>query len=281
MAEKDKKLILAPITSWKEVNVDGIEMKQDLTEDAWEFGAPPPRNVYDVKLMLDKDGILSALENADDPHSIWFQIKMIAKIENNADYEGQRVYTQVDTRIFKGKNISRAASLMVKLGFKIPEVITPKKLAQYVEAALKKEPTIKAELDWRGSYQYTDKDGEKKYENVYNHYDEFPLDKDKKTRLHIVTVPNKHNGGNTEIRAMLQLVRFYGKNDELPKFDDLGVKLVSAPKGTTVLQPTLQSTPSVQPTVQPVVNSGPQLVNASAVQEPVTTDDELSLLLQE
>jgi hypothetical protein len=90
-----------------------------------------------------------------------------------------------------------------------------------MEALLKKEPVVKSELEWRGSYSYTDAKGETKYENLWKHYTQFPVDKETGERLHVAMVARQsnHGGGQAEIRAQLQVARFFGKGDELPKID--------------------------------------------------------------
>jgi hypothetical protein len=255
------------VTSLKDA-VDGEELQMDLTEDPYEFGAPPQGDtVYDFKLFLDKDGIKQGLEDQKDPRSVYFQFSLIAKIVEG-EYEGTPVYTNVSTRIWRGKNISTMAGLVVRLGYKIPDKLTPKKLATYLEAILKKEPMVKGELDWRGAYAYPDpKDPNKNlYENVYRHYKDFPEDPDNAgCRLHVVSVTNKHNGGMAEVRAQTQISRFFGKG-EVPKVGGL----VSAPKLVEKAKVAEVPEKPVAPTI--VTGKG---------KAPVSEEEDMQLILSE
>jgi hypothetical protein len=266
---------LKVITNWKEFLLEGNEVTLDLTEDAWEFAAPPPRNVYDVKCFLAKEGLKFGLLDKNDPKSIYINIGIEGKIvSTDEDINGIPVFPFLSTRVYPRRNISTAASFLVKLGYKVPNPITDKKLAMYVEAALKKEPIIKTELDWKGSYSYKDaKTGKDVWENVYNHYEEFPVD-DKGERRHLISVASK-GGGMVEIRAQLKVNRFFGKNDPIPTFSK-GTKLVSAPKSLQPQRmqeptPELAPTPSfVSPPVQPVQ----QTMQVS------TEEEDLNLMLE-
>jgi hypothetical protein len=207
------------IASLKDLLIEGEEMTLDLTEDAWSFGAPPPFGYYQVKLFLDKDGMKQGLNDNNNPNDIYITFKLIAKI-TEGEYEGTPIYTQVTTKVWRGKEISTMAGLIVKLGYKFPNKLTPKKLAMYMEQALKKEPTVIAEVDWQGSYAYPDpKDPNKnKYQVVFKNYSQFPEDKEHPgEKLDRVIVSNQHGGGTVEVRAMTQINRYFGKGDELPK----------------------------------------------------------------
>jgi hypothetical protein len=254
----------------KALALDGEVVSLDLTEDAWEYGAPPPgETVYPMKLFLDKDGILQGYEDEKNPKTVYFQFNLICKIVEG-EFEGTPIYTRVNTRIWRGKNISTMAGLIVKLGFKIPDKLSPKQQALYMQAALKKEPIVKGEVDWRGAYVYKDPKGEDAYENVFRHYRDFPEDKENPgTRLHVVSVTNKHNGGMSEVRAQTQIGRFYGVKEE-----------VRVAKTQTVVGVTkIAEVPELE------LASIPTIAKASSVTTPTkhvaTEDEDIQLMLAE
>ena len=207
------------LTSLAELDVDGEAFKVDYTEDAWSYGAPPPAGVYKVKWMLDKDGLKTGLMDQRDPRSVYIQFNLIGTIQDSADgeFDGIPVFSRVNTKIYRGKTISTMAGFLSKCiadVSKIPNPVTPKKLAELTMMVLKKEPVVKTEVEWKGSYSYKDNKGEDKWENVYNSYAEFPIDNETKIKKHIVTVTSKA-GGTAEVRAMLNVVRFYSKTEEV------------------------------------------------------------------
>src|ERR1019366_4241727 len=113
------------IASLKDLLIEGEEMTLDLAEDAWSFGAPPPFGYYSVKLFLDKDGIKQGLEDQNNPNSVYITFKLIAKV-TEGEFEGVPIYTQVTTKIWRGKETCTMAGLIGKLGYKIPNKLTPK-----------------------------------------------------------------------------------------------------------------------------------------------------------
>lgn len=258
---------LALVKDWAQAP-DGTSSQLDLTEDAWEFGAPPPRGLYDLKLFPAKECVKWGLQDSQDKNSVYYFIQMECKVvSENEDYNGVPVFGNVSTRIFRGKSISTAAGLLVKLSYKVPNPITDKQLAMLTEKALKNERIIKAELDWRGAYSYKDAKGQDVWENVFNHYEEFPLDPDKPgTRKHSVTVANKA-GGVAEVRAQLRIIRFFGKDDKLPVIVS-GTTLVSGPRSLiTPPQPHPYSLEQViKPSPQVVQNLPPQMQTPQFVQ---------------
>lgn len=230
--EKDKFEAPKVLGSLAELLVDGEALDLDLTQDAWEFGAPPPRGVYEVKLFIGKDGWKSGTIDPKDPKSVYVQCDLEGKITDR-EYEGQVVFTRVNTRVFRGKNISTMAGLLVKMGHgpaleKARGKLTPKNLSILLDKAIKQEKPIKCELDWQGQYKWMDDKGKEVYESVHRHYDDFPNLEDGSGKKHIYTIQTK-NHGSQEIRARLQVNRFFGKGDELPKFSG-GDKLISGPK---------------------------------------------------
>ena len=204
------------IESLKDLLIEGEEVEMDLEEDAWEFGAPPPKGDYDLKLFLAaKDGYKVGYDTPGDENSMWLQFNLECRIVNskNGEYDDIPVFTRVNTKFGRGKSISTMAGLIVKLGYKIPNRLAPKKLALYMDAALKKEPVVRAEIDWRGAYSYKDKDGKDVWENVFNRYEQFPNDPEKPgSKLFICEVTGKE-GRKVEVRAQTQINRFYGKGE--------------------------------------------------------------------
>jgi hypothetical protein len=253
MADQEKSYKETVVSNWNEIQLDGELVVLDPTEDAWEYGAPPPKGVYALKLFAAKDGIMMYQDNRD-PKIVNFSISMEAKVTDDGEYKDAVVFPRVSTKVGRGKHISTAAGLIVKAGFNLPkDGITPKKLAMMVEALLKKEPIVKGEIDWQGSYKYQDKKGNDAYQSVFNSYEEFPPD-GQGGRKYIVMVNNAHvPGAQVEVRARAVVNRFFGKGDALPTYNN-GNALVSVPR--SVLQPPMLSAP---------VASGPaMLVNSAA-----------------
>jgi hypothetical protein len=228
MPEQEKAKVIQSI---KDLNFDGPDLELDLSDDAWSYGAPPPAGVYDFKWFLAKDGITVGYTEKDNPKTAYVRIGCEGHLKNNADWEDSIAYMYLDSRVFRGKSNSTMAGFIQKAGGEkyITKPISTKKIAGLAEAILKKEPIIKAEIDWQGQYDWTpDKGknaGEKTYERVYRHMTDFPVDpQDKNKRLHIVTVTGK-DGLPKEIRAQIQVVRLFGKGEALP-----APKLVSQPR---------------------------------------------------
>lgn len=233
MADTKEKIELKTLTSFKDLQNEGPALQLDLEDDAWSYGAPPPKGLYEVKWFAVKDGIKYANAKKDDPSSLYLQISIEGRIINNPEWNDAVVYEYLDSRVFRGKQTSKMITFLVKGGQKGAveknAPMTAKKSAQLVEMFLKKEPIIRAEIDWKGSYKYTDsKTGEEKYENVYNKYEDFPVDQeDKSKRIHMVTLTGK-DGNSHEIRAMVKVNRMFGKDEVYSP-----TKLVNQPKGVS------------------------------------------------
>jgi hypothetical protein len=245
------------LTSLKELQEEGPASTLDLNEDAWEYGAPPPHDVYSFKLFPGKECFSYVRSNPKDPKSdIIITAVMEAKVQSdNPEYDGSVVFTRVSTRLGRGKNISTMAGLLVKLGYgehlkKDMQAgkLTPKRLAQILEAALKKEPVCKGELDWRGAYSITNTRGDEEWVNKFNHYEDFPDNPDGEGKLHICQVKGK-DGENHEIRAQAQITRWFGKNEEIPDVKQKKNSIMgktSSPK--LVLTPTMSTAPAAEAT---------------------------------
>lgn len=283
MANEKEKFELVDVTSLKDLQFDGIAVQMDLTEDAWEYGAPPPHDIYDLKLFFAKDAWKQGRQSKDEK-DIFLQANLECRIvSDNEDYNNVPVFGRADTRVFRSKTISTMAGLLVALGFgktleKLGGNIAPKILAQYFEAAMKKEPVIKAELDWKGSYKWTDTKGVEKWENAFTTYMGFPEADDKKGRKHIV-MHNSKGGGMVEVRAQLEIKRFFAKGATLPV-----IGKVVAGSGGLVSQPRLVPKSQVKEEevtlVQPIkVTPVPQMVSPAVVN--MIDESDLELLLQD
>jgi len=266
------------IQSVKELMAEGPEIQLDLSDDAWSYGAPPPAGVYEFKWFLAKDGITVGHTDIKDPRTMYLRIGCEGHLVNSADWDDTVAYTYLDSRVFRGKGNSTMAGFLQKAGAQkyieklmAEHKLNAKSLGSLVEQVLKKEPVIRAEVDWRGSYSYTPDTGEKAgqtvWVNVYNHYADFPNNNEKPgTKLHIVTVSGKDKLPK-EIRAQLQVVRLFGKGEALPK-----PKLVSQPRGSEKVQEVELEE------VKPVVTT------PTIAKQPVTSNDDdasMELMLAE
>lgn len=267
MAEEQKQ-----ITDWATAPV-GETYTVDTEEDAWEFGPPPPHGIYDVKLFLGRDGVKANFdENGKFTHYV---VNIESKVvSDNEDWNGAPAFPQmpISTRMARGKKISTCAGLLVKLGYgdKIKANVTDRALAKGLESALKREPLIKAELDWRGSYSWKNpKNGEDIWENVFNHYEDFPI-KDG-ARLHQVNVASK-GGGTAEVRAQLRITRFFGKGDKIPA---ITATSVAAP---TIAQPLAPAPQQIARPIAHVPQPVAQPVNATPVAQ--VSDDDISFVTE-
>lgn len=261
MADNEKGEVFT-INSLDELKSEGPIVTIDPNDDAWSFGAPPPRGVYDLKLFQQSPELKVGYTKKGDESSMWIGINLECHVVNNEEYDDARVYDMVTTRMFRGKDISTMAAVFLKSGYKLPNLtISCKKLASLMVQVLKKEPIVKAEIDWRGSYKWTTPKGEDKWENVANHYEDFPLDP-KGGRKHVYEITGK-TGQKIEIKANPKVARYFGKNEALPTFNN-GNALVSAPRlvpvSNVAVVPELQLAamvgggPTIIPNVANVVN---------------------------
>ena len=271
MAEQKIKEELKTLTSMKELTLDGPELQIDLEEDAWSYGAPPPAGDYKVKWFLDKDGLKVGYGKKADPATSYIRATIVGKIVDNEEWNDTTVYDYLDTRIFRGKKTSTMMGFLVKavgqgqVSKHAP--FTAKKIATLLEGLLKKEPIVRCELDWKGSYKWTNDKGDESYENVYNHYTDFPVDPEDKThRLHECQVKGK-GGQMYDVRAQLRVARHLAKDEES--------KLVSKPRtgGNASSTPmVLAEEPEITPT--PIKSS---VVQSKPTTAPVVGDDSDSM----
>jgi hypothetical protein len=277
MADKAKYVEPKTITDIKALTGYDEAVTLDLAEDAWSYGAPPPWGVYDIKWKLDKEGLKEGYKDEKDPTSKYLIVKMVGEIINSkeGEYDGIPVFSSVNTQVYRGKNISTMAGFIVKAGFgkHLEGPVTQLKQFTVLVALLKKEPVVKAELDWRGAYSFTDSAGKTQYENIWKHYTQFPVDKETKERLHVAMVARQsnHGGGEAEVRAQLQVARFFGKGDELPKIDLAAINKTGGGKPVFA-----NAKPATE--VPDLVLATPVLQKTNAVAKPpVATADETDL----
>jgi hypothetical protein len=269
--DKDKPMILQ---SFKELKIAGAAMNLDLGEDAWSYGAPPPaKELYEVKWFPAKDGYKTSFEKKGDDSSLIISIDLEGRIVNNEEWDDTYVPGQLTSRIYRGRKTSTLVGFLIAGGQKLllekymgQNALTPLKLGEIIEALLKKEPTIRCELDWKGFYSYLDKGGETHWENI--RYEDFPLDPSdvsKTKRMHMFTVTGK-DGFPHDIRAMLKVNRYLQKGEAWTG----GNKGAVASNGARPVM--------AQPIMVQTV--APAMVQPTMVQLPVapTVDDEILML---
>ena len=208
-----EKAVEVPVDFSKGLPWGGQAQDLDPEQDAWQFSAPPPHAIYDVELAL-QDCTLVKYKEEDE--STWFyRINIEGRITGTQEYDNIPAFLRVTTRRGRGKAISTAEGALIKLGFKdkLPKQTTPGMVAKALVAALGKGPKSKWEIDWRASYSYQDKNGNTKYKNVFNTYDDFPDTPEggKNPEVKVTTV----NGGTETIQAQLNVVHWYGKGEEV------------------------------------------------------------------
>jgi len=261
----DAKSKVTVIQSIKDLKVTGPNLVLDLSDDAWGFGAPPPDGFYDFKWFLAKGGIqVTHPFGEGNNEGMFIRISCEGHLVNNPDWEDTVGFLYLDSRVFRGKGNSTMAGFVQKAGGqkyleKLIEAknLTVSTLSALAEAILKKEPVIKAEIAWRGQYDWTPDKGEnagvKQYVSVHRNMKSFPANPDKPgEKLHIYEYPasKSKDGISHEIRAQLQVLRVVGKNEALPK-------MVSQPKQQKVVQPIVVEEVELEtaPTIAKIANS--------------------------
>lgn len=270
MAEREK-IELVELTSFKTLQVEGPDYQMDLEEDAWAYGAPPPKGCYEFKWFLVKDKpYKSGYYKKGDPSTLFVQVDIEGHLVNDSDWEGAFANAYLSSRIGRGKTISPMVGFLIAGGQKglIDKLQkehknTPKKQGEITELLMKKEPVIRAEIDWRGAYSMVDpKDPQNTvWVNVANKYEDFPVDPEDKTkRVHVYTTTGK-DGLPKEIRAQVRVTRFLAKGEAYNPGKSLTVGASGA------IAPILVQQEEVE-TVAPVVVSQPRAV---AVKTPVAS----------
>lgn len=267
------------IDDWRKLTFDGPAVKFNLEEDAWGYPPPPPRGVYSIKCFLAKQGVQVYLADEKDPSSLFASGNIEGRIVENEEYEDTPIFTTVNTRVFRTRDISTMVGFLVKIGAAkfIKNPGTPMQIADVFERVLKKnEPVVKVEIDWRGSYQMRDdKTGMDVWVNCCTKYEDFNPIPGSSLKNHIKNLTGK-DGLPKEVRAQIRVTRFFGKGEELPKYDH-GNVLVSVPKSAQV-QSIIEPTPIFVPGGQQVQ---PQHVNAGVVPVPMSmpSDEDLQMML--
>lgn len=198
----------------------GVAVSLDPTEDAWERGAPVPAGIYKVDLS-EYETILRKYDEKDE--KTWSLVTNIMGSISEGDYQQQGAFLRVSTYVGKGKRNCTTVGAIQKLGYgaQLEKFkngsgaisIEPGKLAAFLVKILATSPKATWELDWRAGY--TDKKG--KFHVVCGTYEEFPLLDPKdpsKGRNHKVKVTNSE-GGTEEINAMVNVIHWFGKGEEV------------------------------------------------------------------
>jgi hypothetical protein len=265
---------------------EGLPIALNLDEDAWEFGPPPPKGAYRMKIFLARDGWKGS-QQSEDPKDVYYQANLECRIVSDDDYNGIPVFTRVDTRLYRGKDISTMAGLLTAIGAKAvlakeANSITPLRLSKYLEAALKKEPIGTGEVDWRGSYMFLNQKGEETWANPLRKYEDFPMLEDGKGRHHIHTITDKVTGAGYEVRAQAYVSRWFGKDDHIPTYDARGIvkELKGVPAVPQLVKPvTLAPQPAQAIMASPALVSAPRSAPRPAAPVPSDADD-LNLMLE-
>lgn len=263
------------INSLDDLKVSGQVRKLDPTEDAWEFGAPPKKGIYRLKLFPGKDCWRLGQYDAKDESNIFVSCNLECRIvSEDPEVNDIPVFCNVSTRVGRRKNISTMMGLIVKLGHKLKTYeLTDKQLAKLFEKVLKAEPLIEAEIDWRGSYPFTNKKGEKEYKNVYNHYEEFPNDPEEKGEKLTVISVTAEDGSRVEFRPQLYVAKWYGKDEKKPEPKP---DVVHTGKTTQTKEPDLEF-------VEPTAQQRKQATNAAPAppqQQTQPTEEDIGLMLE-
>jgi hypothetical protein len=202
---------------------DGETRELDLKEDAWAQSPLPPHDIYAVRCMLAKDGIryLKADEQyKGSPECYSINIEVRIWNEQDPDVHMYPCFATVKTSFGRGKNISTAAGMVKKLGFKCPEKISDKKLVETLFECLKSEKNIFAEIDWSGSYDPGDKNS--RWPVVASTMTDFPRNPDTGLYMsHMKTT--KKDGSPVLVNGKLNVVKFISRPEykEMSESGDL------------------------------------------------------------
>lgn len=282
-----KKFEQKPVVDIKEYKGEGIARKVgDLDEDAWSFGAPPPHELYQLKVFLARDG-MTVQEAEGDDTNLFFVANLECRIvSDNVDYDGMPVFFRVTTRPYRGHTLSTMEHVLVKMGFKTSlqkrETVTDKLIAEMLLAAIKKEPLIWAEVDWRGSYSWINAKGVTVWENPLRTFTDFQLVYEKESGKPMRLSQQRIMGVDKQphdIRAQLTVIKVYGKDDkDLPKVGSIAAKDLEITK-VQVMQDKAKSGKTNGPAV---VMASPTVAPILPVQQSLhTTDEDLDLLMEQ
>lgn len=242
MAENTEKAEL------KQINLDDVSLPTgeasvlDPTDNPWEFGPPPPKGDYRAKLILGSNGVQMGLDDARDESTLYYLIDIEGRIvSDDPEHNDIPFFERVSTKMGRGKRMSRAAGMVMKLFGKLPktEGVTPLMVSKWLTKLLQQEPVVWVHLDWRASYKITDRNGKETWKNYATTMENFPPD-GKGGHKHMFTA-DVGGGRREEIKAQLNVVHWYDKG-EVPKQG--AVKGAAAP-----VTPAAAATPAVAPIV--------------------------------
>jgi hypothetical protein len=181
----------------------GAQVALDGNEDAWAKASPPPKGDYLVVLFLDNVKPVKT-SAGEDYYRVFIEGRIISE---DPDVNTREVKTNLSTWIPRGKHISKAAGVAMKLGVKMPErpVSHCEQACLLVNAILHKEPKIWVRIDWQARYQESDGT----WRTMFSTQDQFPKNEDGSYRntAHIT----RRDGTPTEVSASLTIVDWYAK----------------------------------------------------------------------
>lgn len=187
----------------------GEMSKLDKDEDAWSFAAPPPAGRYAIKIYPAKELCKLKPRNADDPsQGIYYSLAMECKVlDKDQSTQLATVFPYVNTLIGRGKSISTAAGLLVKLGFKIPDQADDYTIALLCGKAIRMEKIVDVECDWLG--QYKDEKGD--YKTAWKSMNDFPRDAEG-VPMHAARYRDS-KGNEYDVTARLEIRHWYSKGE--------------------------------------------------------------------
>lgn len=183
----------------------GLEVDIDPEDDAWEFGPPPPKGCYPLKLAFQVAPPKSWKKGNTRDGQLVYSTTLEGRVALEGDYEGTVTFLDIRTSLRRGKRISTAAGLIAKCGFKLKPRLDDLTVARMVTKLVAQGPTIVADCDW-DAYSAADE------KTILRGMDNFP-DLPDGTKDHVV----KDSKGN-ECFARLRVVHIYGKGEEHPAF---------------------------------------------------------------
>ena len=245
--------------------IEGHTAKLDTKVDAWERIAPPAEGRYSLKLFPSEGkekcvsinyktgrGGQKVLENGQpvfESYSINIESRIVS---DNEDSNNVPVFASVSTRIGRGKSISTAAGLLVKLGYgdklNPDKEYSDKAIAKAVVMALLKEPVIPNNwLDWK--YGYRGKDG--RWKSVFRTMADFPVDEEGEYIANPTITTD--SGSREEVFAKLYVREWGGVGSTQAKPVEAVVveeEAAPAPKAAPVATPKKKTTPAPAPPVE-------------------------------
>lgn len=192
----------------------GQKSKLDPEDNPFTRLAPPPKGRYQLKCFPQKDGFLQGKGR---DGNVYYAANMECRIVNSTpENNGAVVFPRaLYSTISRGHKISTMGAMLIKWGYgasleKKGYELTEAEVFKLFALALKREPTIWADLDWEGRFNRGDKDNPD-YTTVFNSMDDFPEDEEG-NHMHIVQVSDG-KGGTAEVAARLKVVEWIGKSN--------------------------------------------------------------------